>query len=108
MIQRLKNTSIRTKLILMAGAAVSLALLISSTGIILRDIEMIREATIEQLQVQAKLVEFNCDGALAFADAAAAEKLLSSMSLQPAVEMACLLDAEDRVLAAYGKDRSAS
>ena len=48
----------------------------SSTGIILNDIAMIRSATIEQLEVQARMMEFNSDGVLAFADAARPKDLL--------------------------------
>jgi signal transduction histidine kinase/CheY-like chemotaxis protein len=99
----LRNTSIRTKLVLLAGAAVFVALLLSSTGIIVNDITMIRTATVEQLEVQARMMEFNSDGVLAFADQQAAEDLLRSMSLQPAVEVACLFDLENEVFAAYTK-----
>jgi two-component system, sensor histidine kinase len=104
----LENASIRTKLVLLAGTAVLFALLISSTGIILNDIGLIRSETIEQLQVQARMMEFNSDGVLAFADADAAEDLLQSMSLQPAVELACLVDAENQVFATYLKDPKAA
>jgi len=102
----LRNLSIRTKLVLLAGTAVCCALVISSSGIILKDIEMIRSATIEQLQVQAQMMEFNSNGVLAFAAADEAEKLLSSMALQPAVEVACLIDVDDEILATYRKDKS--
>jgi signal transduction histidine kinase/ActR/RegA family two-component response regulator len=99
----LRNISIRMKLVLLAGAAVLFALLMSSTGIIVNDIRMIRTATIEQLEVQARMMEFNSDGVLAFRDDQAAEDLLRSMSLQPAVEVACLLDTDNQVFAAYVK-----
>ena len=100
----IQNASIRTKLVLLAGAAVLFALIMSSTGIIVSDIRMIRSATIEQLEVQARMMEFNSDGVLAFADDRAAEDLLQSMSLQPAVEVACLLDPDGKVFAAYLKN----
>jgi signal transduction histidine kinase len=64
---------------------------------------MIRTATLEQLEVQARMMEFNSDGVLAFADEEAGEELLRSMSLQPAVEVACLLNASGEVFAAYTK-----
>jgi signal transduction histidine kinase/DNA-binding NarL/FixJ family response regulator len=102
----LRSLSIRTKLVLLAGTAVCCALIISSSGIILKDIEMIRSATIEQLQVQAQMMEFNSNGVLAFAAAEEAEKLLSSMELQPAVEVACLIDVDDEILATYRKDKN--
>jgi signal transduction histidine kinase/ActR/RegA family two-component response regulator len=106
-IKALRNASIRTKLVLLAGAAVLVALLMSSTGIIVNDIQMIRAATIEQLEVQARMMEFNSDGVLAFRDDEAAKDLLRSMSLQPAVEVACLLDTDDNVFAAYVKHEGA-
>ena len=102
--KRLRNASIRTKLILLAGTAVLFALIMSSTGIILSDIQMNRAAAIEQLEVQARMMEFNSDGVLAFADEHAAEDLLQSMSLQPAVEVACLLDTKGKVFASYSKE----
>jgi signal transduction histidine kinase/DNA-binding NarL/FixJ family response regulator len=101
-----RNLSIRTKLVLLAGTAVCCALIISSSGIILKDIEMIRSATIEQLQVQAQMMEFNSNGVLAFAAQEEAEKLLSSMALQPAVEVACLIDDDGEILASYRKDKN--
>jgi signal transduction histidine kinase/CheY-like chemotaxis protein len=100
----LRNASIRTKLVLLAGTAVLFALILSSTGIIVSDVRMIRSATIEQLEVQARMMEFNSDGVLAFADEHAAEDLLQSMSLQPAVEVACLLNTTGNVFAAYSKN----
>jgi signal transduction histidine kinase/CheY-like chemotaxis protein/HPt (histidine-containing phosphotransfer) domain-containing protein len=102
-VNRLQNLSIRTKLVLLAAAAVFCALVMSSIGVILKDIAMIRAATIDQLQVQARMVEFNSDAVLAFGDALAGAKLLSSMSLQPAVEAACLIDLDNQVLAEYRK-----
>ena len=69
---------------------------------------MIRSATIEQLRVQARMVEFNSDDILAFGDALAGAKLLSSMSLQPTVEAACLLDLNGDVLAEYRKTPTTS
>ena len=104
----LRNISIRSKLILLAGTAVFFALLLSSTGIIFNDIAMIRSGTVDQLEVQARMMEFNSDGVLAFADQQAAEDLLRSMSLQPAVEVACLFDTHNEVFAAYTKSENAS
>jgi signal transduction histidine kinase/CheY-like chemotaxis protein len=95
--------SIRTKLVLLAGASVSLALLFSTTGVVFRDINTIRSATIEQLAVQSKIMATNSDGVLTFADVKAATGLLSSMSANPAIEVACLLDADRKVFATYEK-----
>jgi signal transduction histidine kinase/DNA-binding NarL/FixJ family response regulator len=100
---KLRDISIRTKLVLLAGTAVLCALAISSTGVIVKDAHLIREATISQLQVQARMMEFNSDGVLAFADATEAAKLLSSFAMQPAIEAACLLDADGKVLAQYAR-----
>ncbi len=103
MLKAIRNLSIRTKLVLLAGAAVLFALAMSSTGIIVSNVRMIRARTIEQLQTQASVVEFISDGMLAFRDKQAAESLLRSISLQPAVEVACLLDTDNKEFAAYTK-----
>ena len=100
---RVRNLSIRTKLILLAGTAVFCALLMSSIGIVVRDVQMMQTATLEQLEVQSRMMEFNSDAVLRLALADEAENLLSSMSFQPAVETACLLDEADEVLAIYSK-----
>jgi signal transduction histidine kinase/DNA-binding NarL/FixJ family response regulator len=104
---RVKDLSIRTKLILLAGSAVFIALVMSSSGIVVNDAAMMRQATIDQLEVQARMMEFNSDGVLAFHEAEAAEDLLQSMSLHPAVEVACLLDASGEVFASYTKTAGA-
>jgi signal transduction histidine kinase/DNA-binding NarL/FixJ family response regulator len=104
LMSRLNNISIRTKLILLAATAVFCALGLTATGIVFKDIQMIRAASIEQLQVQARLMEFNSDGVLAFGDGEEAAKLLSSFSNQPAVEAACLIDVDSYVLAQYLKN----
>src|SRR5262245_35502832 len=103
---RLRNLSIRTKLVLLAAAAVLCALATSSAGVVLKDIAMIRSATIEQLRVQARMVEFNSDEIFAFHDSRAGAKLLSSMALQPSVEAACLVDLNGEVLADYRKTKT--
>ena len=46
---------------------------------------------------------FNSDGVLTFADEKAATDLLNSMSVHPAIEVACLLNAENQVFATYEK-----
>jgi len=46
---------------------------------------------------------FNSDAVLAFQDRQAANDYLQSMSLQPSVEVACLLDTEKKVFASYTK-----
>ncbi len=100
---QLRNLSIRTKLILLSGAAVCFALLVSSSGIILNDVRMIRSMTRDQLEVQARMIAFNSDGVLAFLDVQAANDYLQSMSLQPSVEVACLLDTQNDIFAFYSK-----
>jgi two-component system NtrC family sensor kinase len=108
MITPVRNASIRTKLVLLAGATVSMALIMSSTGIVLNDVKLIRRATVEQLELQARMLEFYSDVVMELAQQEAAENLLQSMSLQPAVELACLLDTENNLFAAYRKSADTS
>jgi len=64
---------------------------------------MIRSLTTSQLELQARMMAFNSDGVLAFLDDQAAEDYLQSMSLQPSVEVACLLDTRNNIFARYTK-----
>ena len=101
-----RDLSIRTKLILLAGASVSLGLLLACIGLVTNDVKTIRAAKVEQLAAQARMLAFNSTGVLTFHDKVAAEQLLASLHSQPSVEVACLIGTDGAVLAMYDKDNS--
>jgi signal transduction histidine kinase/ActR/RegA family two-component response regulator len=103
---KFRDLSIRTKLILLAMASASLALILSCIGLALNNIQMMRNSTVQSLSTQARMLAFNSTAVLSFRDAAAAEQLLKSMRSQPLIEFACLYDSAGKVLATYSKDEA--
>jgi len=67
----------------------------------MNDIRRIREAKADQLVALADILGSNAITALEFFDADTATEVLSSLRLQPSVELAALYDAEGAVFAAY-------
>jgi signal transduction histidine kinase/CheY-like chemotaxis protein/HPt (histidine-containing phosphotransfer) domain-containing protein len=104
----LRDVSIRSKLILLAATSVCVALLLACAGFMLNDVRALRRSKLEQLESQARMLAFNCTGVLTFQDKEAAEQLLKSLKIQPTVEVACLYDQQDQVLATYAADPAAT
>ena len=99
----LRNVSIKAKLIALAAISVTVALLLAGILLAYNDVCTMRRSKVEQLQTQARMLGFNCTGVLTFQDAKAAKQLLTSLALQPTVELACLYDVEGQVLAGYSR-----
>ena len=99
-----RDLSIRTKIVLLAIASASVALLLSCIGFAVNDIQMMRDSTVKSLSTQARMLAFNSTAVLSFRDAPAAEQLLKSLKSQPWIEFACLYDSGGKVLATYSKD----
>jgi two-component system, sensor histidine kinase len=102
--RKFRDLSIRTKLVLLAMASASVALLLSCIGFAVTDIKMMRDSTVQSISTQARMLAFNSTAVLSFRDAPAAEQLLKSLKSQPAIEFACLYDSEGKVLATYVKE----
>ncbi len=102
-----RNWSIRTKLIVLSLASAAMALAFSAVGVTVNEFRTMISFKSEALQTQARMLAFNCTGALSFDDAFAARQLLASLKAQPAVEFACLYDTEGHVLATYPAGASA-
>ncbi|MBN1909863.1 MAG: response regulator [Pirellulales bacterium] len=101
MISFFKNLSINTKLNLLVSVAGGVALLLSSIAFVGNDYQMIRESKIRQLTVLADVLAANSTAALNFDDPAAANELLNSLQVTPAVRFACLFDGHGRVFAKH-------
>ena len=97
----LKDLSIKTKLNLLVWVACGVALLLSTGAFVLNDIHLIRASKVQQLSALAKVLGFNSTAALTFDDPTAAGELLSSLSLQPTVQFACLYNAQGKVFAVF-------
>ncbi len=98
---RLSNWSIRTKLITLALISATVAVAITGVSMARKDIFDLREAKVERLSSQARMIAFNSTGVLTFLDQEAAGKLLQSLESEPTVELACLYDAEGKLFASF-------
>ncbi len=100
----LSHLSIKARLIVLAVYSVVSALVVTGVVLLFYNISNLRSSTVEQLQLQARMLGFNSTGALAFQDAEAATQLLSSLRTFPSVESAWLYDEQGTVLATYPAD----
>ncbi|NOZ38831.1 MAG: response regulator [Planctomycetes bacterium] len=99
-----KFLSIRTKLLLLALISATVAVAITGISMARKDTADLKEAKVERLSAQARMIAFNSTGVLTFLDNEAAENLLQSLEAEPTVELACLYDAESQLFASYAAD----
>jgi uncharacterized membrane protein affecting hemolysin expression len=99
--QFFRNTSIRTKLNILTVSAVAMALLLTCTVFVYRDIQSYKESKNRQIETLAKVVGSNLRAAIQFNDPTSATRILSSLDQQPSIELAVIYDRHGRVLATY-------
>jgi PAS domain S-box-containing protein len=97
----LKKSSINKKLTLLVMAVVAAALLLSYVSFVVNDVRIMRSSMVRQLNALAQVLGANSTAAIAFDDEKSAVQMLSSLSMQPMVESACIYDAEGNVFASY-------
>jgi len=98
---RLADWSIRRKLGFLTASGVLVALLLACLAFAVNDVRMIRAAKVKQINTLADILGFNATAALEFSDAETGTNVLSSLRLQPSIELAVLYDAEGRLFATY-------
>jgi two-component system, NtrC family, sensor kinase len=101
----LKNLSINAKLNLLVLVSSGAALLLATAFLVYNDADMIRSSKVQQLAALAKVLGANSMAALNFDDPAAARESLSSLSLQPTVQFACIYNAKGDKFATYQADK---
>jgi signal transduction histidine kinase/DNA-binding response OmpR family regulator len=99
-----RDASIRTKLILIIGAAVLLALLVVASAITAYEYLSRRQQTEQALLAVANIVAWNSSAALAFMDNEVAQKNLKMLETQPSIMAAFLYKPDGEVFAQYTKD----
>ena len=99
--QPIRDWSIRTKLVVLSIASVGVALLVTSTGVIINEFHTMRGFKMGALESQAGMLAFNSTGVLTFRDVPAAKQLLDSLRSEATMEFACLYDTNGHALAAY-------
>jgi two-component system, sensor histidine kinase and response regulator len=99
----LNRQSLRTKIVLIATMASTLALLVASLAFLAYDGLKFKERLEKDLFIQAQIVGLNSKGALTFDDAAAAEQVLDSLHAKPEIVGAALFNDKGDILAKFGR-----
>ena len=98
---RLVDWPIQRKLGFLVGVGALVALLLTCISFAVHDIRMIRIAKVKQVRTLVDIIGFNATPSLEFEDPDSAAKILSSLRLQPSIEMGALYNAEGELLATY-------
>jgi signal transduction histidine kinase len=91
---RFRHLSIRKKLLALFLTVIAFALLLSTTLFVCNDLRLFKKYMARDLLVLAKAVGANSRAALAFDDAPAAERILSSLKVEPQIDFAAIYKAE--------------
>ena len=95
---------IKTKLVLLTGASVGLALLLCCVAFTWIEVRSMENFKTDQIEAQAGLVAAQSASALAAGDAAAARQTLGALRSEPTIDLACLYDVAGRALATWPPD----
>jgi signal transduction histidine kinase/CheY-like chemotaxis protein len=98
-----KNLSIRSKLIVLAMIASTVALLVMCTACMTFDILTFRQKMTQDLTMNAQIIGANCSAALAFSDGNDASQTLASVSADPHIVSACVFNTDGKVFASFAR-----
>jgi len=93
--------SISSKLTLLTTVAAGVALFLSCAAFFVNNVWMIRSAKVRELSTLAAILGDNTMAAVEFNNPKTATELLASLRGQPAVQFACLYDAQGKPFAVY-------
>ncbi len=99
--KRLRDISIRSKLILVILSTSGLALAIGSAAVISYDIAAYKRSMVKELAAQAGIIAANSSAALAFDDYQSARDTLAALENETRVHEAYLLSPDGKVFAAF-------
>lgn len=102
--KRLKHLSIPTKLKLLSGATITLALVVASFVSLVYNARTTKNAKIQQLTTLAEVLASNSAAAVSFGQSESAEQLLESLRYYPTVENAVIFDVTDDLFAVYNRN----
>jgi two-component system, sensor histidine kinase len=102
--RRLRDLSIRHKLILVTALTSSTAILLALGIFLVLDLSSFREALKRDIHVMADIVAPGTSAALAFQDAEEAAVMLQGLAAEPRIVAGCLYGRDDRLFAAYAQD----
>ncbi len=96
------------KLIVLALAASTAALLAALVSLMAFDVERFRSAASEDAHALAQIIAENSAAAIVFNDADTARQMLASVQVRPFVSRACMYRADGSLLAGYARAGAAS
>jgi two-component system, NtrC family, sensor kinase len=96
-----RDFSITAKLTLLVLLASGVALLLATVCFVLNDISMLRSSMVRQISILAEILSADSEAALNFQDNDRAVEILESLRRQPAVEFACIYNAQGEPFATY-------
>jgi signal transduction histidine kinase/DNA-binding response OmpR family regulator/HPt (histidine-containing phosphotransfer) domain-containing protein len=102
--RRIRNLSIRRKLILITLSTCGIAVLLAIGIFVGLDVPVYRQGLERDLVSTATMANANSKVAVAFADADAASEILSALSAKPLVLAGCLYGQDGHVFAAYRRE----
>lgn len=102
----LKDMPISRKLTLLVQTAVAVALFLASGMLLLRHWQFEKTNLVGQLTTLSDVLGANTTASVVFDDSVSASELLSSLSLLPFVEGACVYDSNGKVFACYAPGQS--
>jgi PAS domain S-box-containing protein len=101
---RIRNLSIRNKIIFMVLTATIPALLLSSSIFLYNDLKLLKQEIIRNLTVLGSVVADNSRSSLYFDDSVMASKILASFKTEPQIVSAAIFDSKDKIFAKYISD----
>jgi two-component system, sensor histidine kinase len=95
------HRTINAKLSLLTAVAAGVALTLSCIAFFVNNVWTIRASKVQELSTLATILGANTTAAVEFNDKKTAAELMGSLHRYPAIELACLYDADGNVFATY-------
>jgi PAS domain S-box-containing protein len=102
---KLKDLTIRCKLVLVIMATCLVALILSGTSMVVMERIVFRRFMADFLMTQAEMTAENCKAALAFEDKNAAADALRALHVEPSISLGYVSDKDGNLLADYHRDQ---
>ena len=99
--KRIRDASIRTKLIWVAMITTGFALVAATTAFVVYDRHEFEESVVSSTTTLADVVGTNAASALLFMDQASAKETLGALRAEPNVPAACIYDLDGQPFAIY-------
>ena len=100
----MQNMTIRNKLILVI--TITCVFTFTIAGAVLAAFQYLyaRAEMVDNIQTQTKMIAFNSNIAVAFNDKQDAQEVLKAMEVEPTIQLACIHDRDQKVLAQFSRD----